>query len=194
MSHCTWNFLQNNFKPILDVNNIKITASKGRTTLDCINGTVKKILNPIPARNAAFDKFIDKRLKQHQNKNKPIKAVEKRQHDIGIQTTANQTMRKRDRSREALNDSNTSQEITGNNPPTPVPRRPVKNKYDSNKKSRSNQGQHQILPSATAEQPARRPDEAKSETRSHGMTNTPIATERKVRYDPNKVHFLYREK
>ena len=107
---------------------------------------------------------------------------------------ANQTIRKRDHSREPFNDSNTGQEITGNNPPTHCPRRPVKNKYIQIKNKHSIQGQHEIIPNSTAGQPTRRPDEAKSETRSHGMTKTPIAKERKILYDPNKVHFLFREK
>lgn len=206
MSHCTWNFLQNNFKPILDANNIKITASKGITTLDRINTTVKKILNPIPARNAAFDKFIEKRLANH--KNKPLIVADKRQQDIlaeintqpkkiskrllqlkwrnnkpllpstlqepdnGIHTTANQTMRKRDRSREALSDLNTSGRVTSTSLPTFSPRIPDKNNNRLSKKPRSEQGQHQNINPATAEQPSRRPDEAKSETRSHGMTKS----------------------
>jgi hypothetical protein len=44
MGHEKWNFLQNNFKPLLKFHNVQLTAHKGRTTMDALNMAAKKVL------------------------------------------------------------------------------------------------------------------------------------------------------
>lgn len=45
-AHQAWNFMQNNFKPLLKYHNIRLTAHKGRTTMDVLNMNNKQLLAP----------------------------------------------------------------------------------------------------------------------------------------------------
>jgi hypothetical protein len=44
MAHEKWNFIQNNFKPLLKFHNVQITAKKGSTTMDALNVAAKSML------------------------------------------------------------------------------------------------------------------------------------------------------
>jgi hypothetical protein len=47
-AHESWNFIQNNFKPLLKFHNVTVTAHRGTTTLDVINKANKQtLLNPV---------------------------------------------------------------------------------------------------------------------------------------------------
>ena len=47
-AHEAWNFIQNNFKPLLKYHNVTVTAHRGTTTLDILNKTNKQtLLNPV---------------------------------------------------------------------------------------------------------------------------------------------------
>jgi len=47
-AHEAWNFIQNNFKPLLKFHNVTVTAHRGTTTLDVINKANKQtLLNPV---------------------------------------------------------------------------------------------------------------------------------------------------
>jgi len=45
-AHERWNFIQNNFGPLLEFHNVKLTASKGKTLLDVMNKATKTLLEP----------------------------------------------------------------------------------------------------------------------------------------------------
>lgn len=44
MAHEKWNFIQNNFKPLLKFHNVQITAKRGSTTMDALNVAAKSML------------------------------------------------------------------------------------------------------------------------------------------------------
>ena len=45
-AHERWNFIQNNFGPLLKFHNVKLTASKGQTLMDVMNKASKTLLEP----------------------------------------------------------------------------------------------------------------------------------------------------
>ena len=44
MAHEKWNFIQNNFKPLLKFHNVQMTARNGRSTMDALNVAAKSVL------------------------------------------------------------------------------------------------------------------------------------------------------
>ena len=198
MAHEKWNFIQNNFKPLLKTANVQITAASGKTTLDAINSVSKKMLNVVTYRNKIYN---------HVKKRKGNKTTEvaTNTHITGKIGDDPSIMRKRDHTGNAIQNGHTAGQISCESNPTDSSKLPAKHKNINKKYKYAIQGrQGNNTQNSNVGQPTRRPDEAKSETRSHGMTKTVsreknpqpkrIAMERKIVRDPDHVHFLFRDK
>ena len=172
MAHEQWNFIQNNFKPLLKMAGIQITAPSGKNTMDAINSINKKILNPTPT------EIIERRDKNYLNKN--IKRKPKKMVDNSTETSKElekpvmspKIMRKRTRNEKPIHTRNTEEQISNKSYPTDSSKIPIQYK-NTNKYIYIKRGRHGRIEKVLDDgQPTRRPDEAKSETRSHGMTKS----------------------